>query len=589
MILVSKVFAEANLRRTLLILMLFATIVVAPANAQQPCEGLAGLKLPNVTITIAQSITTGKFTPPSPSIGDPIPPLAVPAFCRVAGEIKPSSDSDIKFEVWMPAAGWNGRFVQLGNGGFAGLIGYRAMAPKVQQGFATASTDDGHTAIATNGNFPYPTWAINHPEKVADFGYRAVEETARASKGIIQAYYGQPSHRSYFLGCSDGGREALMEAQRFPDEFDGIIAGAPANFWTHLFAGFVWDEQAVLNDPASYIPQSKLALLQSQLLAACDALDRVKDGLVEDPRRCHFDLKKLECKDADGPGCLTAPQIEAVRKIYAGPKNPRTGEQISPGFAPGAEATAGWPGWIIAEDPAAALQFMYGNGFFGDMLFQDPKWNFRTLNFDGDITLADSKLGPILNSTNPNLTAFKAHGGKLIQYHGWADPAVPPISSINYYENVVATMGGKTARKGSALQETQSFYRLFMAPGMGHCNGGPGPNSFGKVVGGPGIPGSPRDDIVSALEEWVERGSPPVRIVATKYVDDNPSKGVKMTRPSAHIRKRQNGREGAVRAMLPISSAGLTDQLNCRTRSPPARCPPRRAKGPVKEILRHSD
>jgi hypothetical protein len=533
MIPVRKIHAETILRRALAGVALFATIVVAPAPAsgQQACESLAGLKLPNVTITLAQSIAAGQFTPPPPPIGGPIPPLDVPAFCRVAGVIKPTSDSDIKFEVWMPATGWNGRFVDLGNGGFAGVIGYRAMAPKIQQGFATASTDDGHTAIATQGALPYPTWAINHPEKVKDFGYRAVEETAKASKGVIQAFYGKPSRRSYFVGCSDGGREALMEAQRYPDEFDGIISGAPANFWTHLFAGFVWDEQALLDDPASQIPVSKLAFLQSESLAACDALDGIKDGLIEDPRRCNLDLKKLQCKDADGPNCLTAPQIEAARKIYAGPRNPRTGEQIFPGFAPGAEATGGWTGWIVAKEPADGIQFFFGNGFFEDMVFEDPKWNFRTLNFDSDITLTDSKLGSILNSTDPDLTPFRAHGGKLIQFHGWADPAVPPLGSINYYQTVVAAIGSKLPHKENALQETQSFYRLFMAPGMGHCNGGPGPNSFGKVVGGPGIPGSPQNDIVSSLEDWVEHGVPPDEIIATKYVDDNPSKGIKLTRP----------------------------------------------------------
>lgn len=504
------------------VLICFATVlaavslVAAPARAQRSCASLSSLRLPHTTITLAKFVPAGPFTPP-PSPFGPSRPVDLPAFCRVVGVIRPTSDSHIKFEVWMPAKGWNGRFQQLGNGGFAGSIVYSLMIPALRQGYATASTDDGHTGGGA------PIWAIYHPQKVIDFGYRAVHLTAKDGEAIVRAFYSHRARWSYFVGCSDGGREALMEAQRFPDDFNGIIAGAPANSWTHLMAGFVWDEQATLDNPASYIPASKLPLIQAGALAACDALDGIKDGLIEDPRRCHFDPASLECKGPDGPDCLTAPQVEAVEKIYAGPKNPRTGKQIFPGYEPGAEAArADWPFWITGKAPGKGEQLFFGNGFFADMVFKNPKWNFRTFNFDSDVRFADAKLGPILNSANSNLLPFKARGGRLIQYHGWADSAIAPLSSVGYYESVVAVMRSHLPRGADALRETQSFYRLFMVPGMGHCGGGPGPDVLRTKAG---------SGLVTALRDWVEHDTAPDKIVGTKFVDDNPAKGVLRTRP----------------------------------------------------------
>lgn len=494
------------------------------AVAQQPCERLSALALPHTTITLAKSERAGPHTFPSFPDGHP-KPVSLPAFCRVAGTIKPTADSDIKFELWLPAKGWNERFQQEGNGGFAGSIVYSLMIPALKRGYATASTDDGHTG---GGD---PTWALHHPKKVIDFGYRAVHETAQASEAIVRAFYGHPARRDYFFGCSDGGREALMEAQRFPRDFNGIIAGAPANDWTHLLVATIWNEQATLDNPASYIPTSKLPLIQSAALAACDALDGVKDGVIEDPRRCHFDPSTLQCKSADTQGCLTAPQVEALKKIYAGTKDPRTGKQVFPGYPPGAEAVpGGWSAWIIGNAPGKAIQFFFGNGFFSDMVFDNPKWNFRTFNFDSDVSLTDSKLGPVLNSANPDLEPFKARGGKLIQYHGWADAAIAPMSSIDYYEKVLVVMRTK-AGGNNPLKETQSFYRLFMVPGMEHCGGGPGANVFGNAFGAPLQQDDPEHDVVKALERWVEQGVAPEKIIATKYVDDKPAKGVARTRP----------------------------------------------------------
>lgn len=514
------------------LLTMLALTGMTRSAAAQTCEKLATLTLVNATITSAASVPAGPFKLP-PGLGVAPAPAELPAFCRVAGTIRPTSDSEIKFEVWMPLTGWNGNFQQIGNGGFAGAIRYFGMARALQDGYASASTDDGHSGAGTDAS-----WALGHPQKLIDFGYRAVHETAGKAKVIAQSFYGAAPRLSYFNGCSDGGREALMEAQRFPEDFNGILAGAPANYWSQALTGAIWNQKALLDNPASYIPASKLPAIQSAALAACDALDGVKDGIISDPLRCRFDPEVIECKAADGAGCLTAPQVPALRLIYAGAKNPRTGQQIYPGFEPGAEAGPGmWSSWITGRDAQAKpLELAFGVGTFAYLVFEKPDWDFHTLSFDSDVQLAEEKLGPILDSANPNLAAFRAHGGKLIQYHGWADPALPPRGSINYFESVVAAMRGSAPKNGSAgaLKETQSFYRLFMAPGVAHCGGGPGPSNFGSTPSESMVrlkKGDAGHDILTALEQWVEHGAAPEKIIATKFVDDDPSKGVAMTRP----------------------------------------------------------
>ncbi len=510
-----------------------ATLVLAGAAtpaAAQSCEKLASLKLANTTITSAVTVPAGPFRPPSGPPGTP-GSVDLPAFCRVAGVIEPTTDSEIKFEVWLPVAAWNGNFQQVGNGGFAGSIVYPALGRALQDGYASASTDDGHAGVGIDAS-----WALGHPEKLIDFGYRAVHETAGKAKAIVQAFYGTAPRRSYFNGCSDGGREALMEAQRFPEDFNGILAGAPANFWSHGLAGAIWTQKALLDNPASYIPASKLPAIQSAALAACDTLDGVRDGIIGDPRRCRFDPAVLQCRGADGPDCLTVPQVEALKKVYAGPKNPSTGQQIYPGYEPGDESEPTmWARWITGTGSSnKPLLLAFGFGTFAYMVFENPNWDFHTLNFDNDVKLAEEKLGPILDSTNANLEPFRARGGKLIHYHGWADPALPPRASIDYYESVMARMRGAApqGQGASALTETQKFYRLFMAPGVGHCGGGPGPNTFGRLPTGlPVKKGDAEHDALTALEQWVERGVAPEKVIATKYANDNPMDGVAMTRP----------------------------------------------------------
>ncbi len=510
-----------------LVVGLLAAVIPGPTPAAAAaCESLSALAVPNTTITVAQSVPSGTFSAPSGEVVNDLP-----AFCRVAGFATPTSASRIGFEVWMPSSGWNGKFEGIGNGGFAGSILYSALAPGLRRGYATAGTDDGHTGGDAR-------WALGHPERVVDFGYRAVHETAERAKAIIRAFYGNGPRHSYFSGCSDGGREALMEAQRFPDDYDGIIVGAPANFWTHHFVGFVWNEQATMGGPGSYIPTSKLPAIQAAALAACDALDGIVDGIIDDPRRCHFDPSQLLCQGADANTCLTAPQVTALMKIMDGPRNPGTGKQIFPGYTPGAVAAPGnWSVWITGAPPGGALQFFFGNQFFTNMVFEDPSWDFRTFDFDSDVDVTDNKLAGILNSTNPDLRRLKARGGKIIMYHGWEDGAIAPLNAINYYESVVRAVAEEDGRKpdtrdrGDALRETQQFFRLFMAPGMLHCGGGPGPHAIGGVFGASPPQIDAAHDVLSALDQWVDRHVAPDKIIATKYVDDDPGKGVAMQRP----------------------------------------------------------
>lgn len=487
------------------------------------CEDLAKLALPDTTIHIAQAVPAGSFTPPG---GQAIANL--PAFCRVAGVLKPTSDSDIQFEVWMPASGWNGKFEGVGNGGFAGSITFAGLADAVRHGYAGASTDTGHTGGGTDA-----AWALGHPEKIVDFGYRAIHETTDKGKAIVRAYYGEAPRRSYFSSCSNGGRQALMEAQRFPADYDGIIAGAPANYWTHLLTLAVADSEALLAEPASYLPAAKIPAIEAAALEACDALDGVKDGVIENPLQCRFDPGTLLCKGAESDSCLTAPQVAALRKLYDGARNSK-GQLIFPGYSPGGQAgSGGWPLWITGPAPTKSLMFAFGTQFYKNMVFDNASWDFRTFNIDHDTKVADDKMAQRLNATDPDLRPFKKHGGVLIMYHGWSDAAIPPVNAINYYQSVVSRLGAKTSR---------TFVRLFMVPGMQHCAGGPGASDFGQF----GAPqGDPQHNLAAALEQWEEKGVAPDRIIATKYKTAmDPASGLVRTRPLCAFPKvaRWNGK-----------------------------------------------
>jgi feruloyl esterase len=464
---------------------LLLSVAVAAPLAASMCESLSNLSLPHSTVTLAQSVPAGQLTLPAGAIprfpGFPRPDFSkLPAFCRIAVTLKPTSDSDIRIEVWMPEAGpssqWNGKLESVGNGAWAGNIGYRDLTTAVSAGYAAASTDTGHTETTA-------AFVVGHPERLIDFAYRSVHELTTAAKAIAAAYYGRPPLRAYFNGCSTGGRQALAEAQRYPNDYDGIVAGAAANYPTHLQGAQVWTAE-ITNRNAGYIPPAKYPLIHNAVLAACDALDGVKDRVLEDPRRCHFDPQSLLCKGPDSSACLTSAQVEVARKIYAGP-----GAGIFPGLERGSEL--GWA-TLAGPKPMALAEETYSY-----LLFHDPSWNYMTFDASRDIAKADKEIGPLMNSIDPNLKPFFSHGGKLLMYHGWADPGIAPENSVNYF---TAVEDGNSAASNSI--------RLFMVPGMGHCAGGDGTDDFDKI---------------GTLAAWVESGKAPDQIPAahkTKGVTD---------------------------------------------------------------------
>jgi feruloyl esterase len=469
-------------------LLLTIAACIATVFAASTCESLTGLKLKNTTITMAETVAAGAFSSPLPAPKGKQPQSFrnLPAFCRVGATLTPVADSEIKIEVWLPETGpgkgWNGNLQSVGNGAWAGTISYPAMGTALTAGYATASTDTGHT-----GGDP-ATFVPGHPEKVIDFSYRAVHEMTVAAKAIINARYGANPKYSYWNGCSTGGRQALTEAQRYADDYDGIIAGAAAINTTHLQGAQVWSAQVVHKDEASYIPPSKYAVLHASVLEACDELDRVKDGVLENPLKCHFDPQKLLCKDADGPSCLTAPQVEAARQIYAGPRNSQ-GKSLFPGLERGSET--GWA-TLSGAKPMALADETYKY-----LVFQDAGWNYLNFNAERDIATGDKTAGALMNSIDPNLRPLFSRGGKVLMYHGWADPGIAPQNSVNYYDSVVAELSKDKLGKAAV----SNSIRLFMVPGMGHCQGGDGTSTF---------------SMIDAISTWVEHGKAPDRIEASR-------------------------------------------------------------------------
>jgi feruloyl esterase len=460
-----------------------------PAFAQS-CEALSSLKLPDATITMAQPVAAGAFTPPAGGGrgGNAQAFADLPAFCRVAATLKPSADSDIKVEVWLPASGWNGKFQATGNGGWNGNIDINALANGIRRGYATASTDTGHQG----GGGP---WMQNR-EKLIDYGHRAVHEMTVKGKAITVAFYGNPVRLSYFTGCSAGGRQALIAAQRYPEDFDGIVAGAPALNATGRAVYAMSIAQNLHMTEGAYIPASKYPAIHDAVLQACDANDGVKDRVIENPAKCTFDPKVMACSGADAASCLTPPQVEAARKMYQPLVNSSTKKEIFPALAYGSEL-----GWATfgAQQP-----FGIGAQMFQFMVFNDPNWDFKTLNFDSHMALVDKAEAGLINAREPNLSKFVARGGKLIQYHGWSDPQIPAPSSTQYYQSVLSAMGG--------ANKVMDNYRLFMVPGMNHCGGGDGTATF---------------DMLAALEQWVEKKQAPNQIPASHVTDGR----VDRTRP----------------------------------------------------------
>jgi feruloyl esterase len=474
---------ESSLHSLLLLAAGSVLFVPTTAHAATSCAALSReLTLPNTTITLATEVPAGALKLSGAGGGPGGPPMnfaALPAFCRVAGTIRPTADSDIRFEVWMPLSGWNGKFVGGGNGVWAGSIAYGDMVMPLSRGYATAASDVGHQGGPLDGSF-----LTGHPEKLTDFGHRAVHETAVAAKATISAFYGSGPRRSLYASCSTGGRIGLMEAYRYPDDYDGISAMAPANQMVPLMVMSLWTGAATMKDPASSIPPPKFALVLKAALEACDANDAVKDGIITNPPACRFDPAVLQCKSGDAADCLTAPQVAALRAIYGGPKNPRTGKQIYPGLSVGSEAQM--PALTTGQEP-----FPVATTFFRGPVFNDPSWNFRSFDYDRDVDRAMAYGSDALDVPPTGLHRFFSGNRKLLLSHGWADGLIPAQSTVNFYQALVNDIDKRRARED---------VRLFMVPGMGHCGGGSGPSTV---------------DMLGAIDQWVETGKAPERLVAS--------------------------------------------------------------------------
>jgi feruloyl esterase len=456
----------------------------AAAPSSTACADLARASLPDTTITAAEVVPAGGFSHPL-SAGALTPGTAppdftgLPAFCRVAATVSPTPTSEINVELWMPTEGWNGKFVAAGNGGFWGAIRYAALIDPLSRGFAVAGTDHGHVGGGSDTSF------AADPEKLIDFAWRAAHEMTVKSKALIDAYYGQGPRRSYWSGCTSGGRQGVDELQRFPEDFDAVIAGAPTNDIAALQAYSILIEQ-IMTDPAGRFPTAKLSLVKAGAVAACDLGDGVADGVIGDPLSCVFDPGDLQCTAGDAPECLTPRELEQVAAMHRGVISPATGERVYPGVEPS------------AEDGLAIFgsTFSLGGGFWRGVVFGDPDWDVWSFDVDRDVALGRAAHDGVLESAEPDLTPFLARGGKLLLWHGWTDPLVTPRHTVDYYEAVVDAVGEARASEG---------VRLFMAPGVDHCGGGDGPNQI---------------DWLSALDAWAETGAPPATILASRPLPD---------------------------------------------------------------------
>jgi feruloyl esterase len=472
------------------------------------CERLRTVKIPNAQITNIEFVTSGSLAPVGAFNlrGEPVVLQDLPRFCRVMGTSRPSADSEIRFEVWLPEK-WNGRYQQLGNGGWAGSIFYQRMGPPLTHGFVAAGTDDGHRGPSDDAS-----WALGHPEKLVDFGYRSLHETSVAARALSAAFYGHAPKYAYFNGCSDGGREALVSAQRYPEDFNGWVVGAPANDWSRLLGGLLRDSQLASRASFSSV---QLNLLTRAALRACDAADGLADGIIANPPACNFDPHSLVCTPGRTEDCLSVAQADAAEAIYRGVSDPKSGVQIFPGRygTMGTEADpVQWPLWITGPSP---LGLSIASSHFKYVVYAEPSLDI--MHVDPVRALNDSRqrVDAVLSALDPNLERVRAGGKKIIQYHGWSDSAIPADFSVSYYNAVAATLGG----------DIRDFYRLFLAPAMAHCAGGPGPNAFGGADN-PGAVYDAQHDVVAAIQRWVEEGQAPEHIIATKFEGDDPHRKV---------------------------------------------------------------
>lgn len=496
---------------------LTALALASPSWAAR-CEDLAGLKLPDTVIKSAESVRAGGFIGP-----DKAKRPDLPGFCRVVASVKAAPDSDVGVEIWLPAEHWTGVFHGNGNGGYGGLLaaGYAGMEEGLKRGYATAVTDTG-TAPATplNGDA-----LIGHPRKWKDWGQLSTHVMTVTGKAIAKAFYGEAARRAYYTGCSTGGQQGLIEALDYPGDYDGVLVGAPVINRTWGHAAVLWDDMAANLQPGHRLSDAKLTLLSKAVLSTCGARGDglAGDAFLSDPPACRFDPAVLACHGADSANsatCLTAAEVQTAKAFYSGPTN-RAGTPLYYGWERGSEAPGrfGWDFLQAAPNGEPAFDSLF-KWVFG------PGWDWRKFDIERDMPKVDATLGPDVNGVmRGDISRFRARGGKLIIYQGWADTLVAPGQTIAFYDRLGRESGGPA--------KAQSFARLFLAPGVMHCGAGPGPDAFNAANGGAPRPPSatPRDDLFAALAHWVEDGVAPTQVVATKYVGDAPAKGVALQRP----------------------------------------------------------
>ena len=474
--------------------LLLVSLWGATAAGDDVCAGMKNLMIEDTTVTIAQWASSKEFAGTDSH--------ANKLFCRVGASIRPTEASNIGIEVWLPVSSeWNGKFLGTGSGGVGGTIVHRALVGGLDKGFATANTDMGSARVGGTADFGF---GIGQPEKQIDWAHRSTHLMTTVAKRITQSFYGRRPSHALFSGCSTGGLQAIAEATRYPEDYDGIVAAAPGNNRTGIHMAIIWDHQAVRRDPDSYFSPDAIPMIHEAVLGACDGLDGIVDGVIDDPRRCHFDPAVLQCRQGRNDNCLTPPQVDALRKIYAGPSNPRTGERLFPGMTPGAEAGPWGLHRILSEDHRLVENV---KGLLA--WAEGSSWDGNALSFDFDVHAAhvNEQLGHI-NALSTDYRAFNQAGGKILFWVGAADGFPHYQDLIDYYEAVMSSMGGEQAMR--------EFSRLFLAPGVNHCGSGVGPNKF---------------DMIDALDAWVSRDVAPERIIATKYYGDNPAYGVERTRP----------------------------------------------------------
>lgn len=486
--------------------------VPSSSNTEQiSCDSLTGTTVAGGKVISAAAIPAGSYTP----TGETTAITGLPAFCRVTVLMRPSVDSNVNVEIWMPRQDWNGRYLATGNGGGAGSIAYvTGLVEGLKRGFAVANTDLGTSPNASQQN--------DHPERWADFGYRANHEMTVAGKTLISAYYKAAPRSSYFSGCSTGGQQALSIAQRYPQDYNGIIAGSAANNRTHVHTAFLTNSKA-LTATGTQMSRKQLDMVTNKVLAACVGKDggAPTDNFLTDPRQCNFDPETLpKCTGAgtSDDSCLTTPQLTALKTFWQGPINPRTGERIFAGNPFGTEGSLfGVP--FLSQPAAVASQLYMFKWALGE------NWNYASFDSDRDMDAVDARLASILNANDPNLTQFKNAGGKLMMYSGVADAGVPFAENVEFYERAIKAQGGD-------LAATQNFFRYYLIPGMGHCSsttGGKGPGDFGQAYS-PIVPRSQENDIVLKMVDWVENQKTPDSFIAAKY-NDATGNSVALERP----------------------------------------------------------